>query len=161
MDNIEFEKKLETQNYIEKVFIEETFNFWFNGNEHIRSPFPEYMRMELKNKSSLQFLDWTLAISEKAKKDINDEILAEKFEEIIFEIALDLAKTEDEKISIRYPFLPRIGDNIQVKDVPEEQAESIVINRSVEKKGDNAFLKVTLENASIKKIWETEFELPE
>ena len=40
--------------------------------------------------------------------ELNDEAIAEKFEEIIFEAALPMILTEDERISILYPFLPRL-----------------------------------------------------
>ncbi len=161
MSQIEIEKKLNSQNYIEAEMIKAAFEFWFIGSAHLRSPFPDYIRDGLKLNATNKFLDWSQQISDKAKKDINDEILAEKFEEIIFESALEMVLTEDEKLTIRYPFMLRIGDTIQVKDVSEDNAGSIVTDRWYEKRGDIAYLKVKLKNSISGEKWETEFELPE
>lgn len=141
-------------------FISETFKFWFEGNEHIRSPFPLYMRENLVEKSVEKLYGWLSHISEKAKDEVNDEIIAEKFEEIIFDAALELVESDDERITIQYPFLPRLGDKIEVKDVPEDVAESVIFKRVIDKRGDETFLKVELRNLISQKTWETEFELP-
>ena len=161
MNTIEIENKLQSQDYIEAEMIETAFDFWFNDSKHIRSPFPFYIREKLRFSAIEKFLDWSSKISVKAKKDINDEILAEKFEEIIFESALGMVLTEDEKLTIRYPFMVRIGDIIKQKDISTENAESIITDRWFVKKGDFAFMKVKLKNNSSAEIWETEFELPE
>ncbi len=139
--------------------IETAYNFWFNDSGHIRSPFPVYIREILKEKASVKFSDWTSKISERAKKEINDEILAEKFEEILFETALGLVSTEDEKLTILYPFMPRTGDVINPKDAPN--GESKITRRAHLKRGDHSFLKLKLEAIDSGKEWETEFELPE
>ncbi|MBX7203089.1 MAG: hypothetical protein K1X77_08460 [Bacteroidia bacterium] len=155
------DEKLKAQELIDPEMVHAAFQFWFSDNEHIRSPFPTYIREKLQALATQKMLDWGAQISEKAKKEINDEILAEKFEEIIFEIALNLVQTDDEKLTIRYPFILRLGDTIKVKDVPEETALSRVKERQYEKRGDQAFMKVTFENATSGEHWNTEFELPE
>lgn len=137
------------------------FNYWFSDNGHVRSPFPVYIQEELREKSISKFLSWTQKVPVKAKKEINDEIVAEKFEEILFEAALNLVITEDEKLTIRYPFMIRIGDVIKVKGVDDKEAESKVIDRWFFKKGDEAFMKAKLQNISSGNEWETDFELPE
>lgn len=139
--------------------IETAFNYWFNDSGHIRSPFPVYIREILKEKTTVKFSDWTSDISERAKKEINDEILAEKFEEILFEIASELVSTEDEKLTILYPFMPRIEDIINPKDAPN--GESRIIGRQHLRRGDHSFLNVKLKSIDSGKEWETEFELPE
>ena len=70
---------------IDNSMIEAAFGFWFSDKEHIRSPFPVYIREQLTTKALDNFFDWVKKISDQAKKDINDEIVAEKFEEILFE----------------------------------------------------------------------------
>jgi len=137
------------------------FDYWFSDNGHVRSPFPFYIHEELREKAISKFLSWTQQIPIKAKKEINDEIVAEKFEEILFETALKLVITEDEKLTIRYPFLMRIGDAIKVRGVDEKIAESKAIDRWFFKKGDEAFMKVKLKNTVTGEEWETDFELPE
>jgi len=50
---------------------------------------------------------------------LNDESIGEKFEKIIFETATKLIKTEDERITIVYPFLPRLKDKRETQiEVP-------------------------------------------
>lgn len=161
MSKQSIETELKKQDFIDPGMIKAAFDFWFSNDQHIRSPFPEYIREKLETEATQKFLGWNARISEKARKDINDEILAEKFEEILFEIALEMVKTEDEKLTIRYPFMLRLGDAIEVKGVPEEAATSTVTERSYEKRGDTAFMKVKLKNNTSGETWETEFELPE
>lgn len=139
--------------------VEQTFHFWFTDNEHIRSPFPEYIRPILKEKAVDGFFKWVNNLNPKAKEEVNDEMIAEKFEEIIFETAITLVHTEDEKITIQYPFLPRLDDEISNNEVEQKQI-SKVIDRDIVKEGDTNFLKVKLENIDDKAIWETKFELP-
>ncbi len=161
MSELEIENKLNLQNYIEPEMVEAAFEFWFKDYNHVRSPFPFYIRENLRLASIDKFLSWSHQISDKAKKEINDEILAEKFEEIIFELAFDMVLTEDEKLTIRYPFMLRIGDTIKIKDVPDDKAKGKVIDRWCLKRSDFAFMKVKVENIATGEIWETEFELPE
>lgn len=153
--------KSELKNQIDPEMIKAAFDFWFNSNDHVRSPFPNYIRENLEEEAIEKFFSWNAQLSAKARKDINDEILAEKFEEIIFELALSMVITEDEKLTIRYPFMLRIGDIVNNNGNLEEMTTSTVIDRSYEKCGDTAFLKVQLQNASTGEKWETAFELPE
>lgn len=145
----------------EGEMIEEAFRFWFNDDSHIRSPFPQYIREELRMKTLDRFFDWTRNVPDKVAKDINDEIVAEKFEEILFETASGMVQTYDEKLTILYPFLPRLGDMIYEKNLPEGESESTVVDRLHIKKEDHAFLKVKCRNNFSGKEWFTEFELPE
>lgn len=152
-------EKLSKQNYIEPEMIEAAFAFWFNDNGHIRSPFPVYIHNELKEHAVDKILSWAKNVDEKAKKEINEEILAEKFEELLFEAAVKLVKTEDEKLTLLYPFMPRLGDKINKKEGPNE-IESVVISRVIENNKDEKYLKVTLETIETKDNWDTKFELP-
>ena len=139
--------------------VEQTFRFWFQDQEHIRSPFPAYIQPTLKEQSINKFFQWVSKLNDAAKDEINDEIIAEKFEEIIFETAQELVKSEDEKITINFPFMPRVGDSINNSEV-ETTKESIVRSRSIVKEKDQSFLNVVLENQLDKSLWETRFELP-
>ena len=151
----------QNKSLIDNGMIDAAFGFWFSDKEHIRSPFPVYIREPLTTKALDNFFDWVNKISDKAKKEINDEIIAEKFEEILFETALPLVLTEDERLTIRYPFMMRIGDIVNMKEVPVSEAMSEVVDRSFLKKGDFSFMKVKLKNTTTGKTWEREFELPE
>ncbi|MBL4594571.1 MAG: hypothetical protein JKX68_12255 [Flavobacteriales bacterium] len=139
--------------------IEETFKFWFNDNDHIRTPFPEYIRHDLQEKSIARFFDWASNLDPQAKDEVTEDIIAEKFEEFIFEVATQLVITEDEKLTIEYPFLPRLGDVI-FEDVENQKGESTVIDRSKVEENDNPFMKIKLEKIDSKENWGTEFQLP-
>jgi len=151
-------KELEPNTIESSELVEQTFNFWFTDNDHIRSPFPEYIRPILKEKAVDGFFKWVNNLNPKAKDEMNDEMIAEKFEEIIFEIALNMVITEDEKITIQYPFLPRVGDEIYANETPD--LKSNIIDRTLLKEGDDSFLKIKAEELASKKVWETKFELP-
>lgn len=144
----------------ESQLLEETFNFWYQGDKHIRSPFPEYIRTQLKENATKAFIAWLENIPSSAQKEINDEIVAEKLEEVIFENAVPLVKTEDEKITISYPFLPRLGDTILKKDNEEDEGEEHKItDRALVKEGDNKFLQVKTVSVETNEEWDTRFEL--
>ena len=140
--------------------VEQTFNFWFKDQDHIRSPFPSYIRSELKSIAVKRFFEWTAKLNDKAKEEINDTIIGEKFEEIIFEIALGLVLTEDERITINYPFMPRLGDVITDQAENGKKTSSMVVDRAIVKDGDQLFLSVSLEKEPLKEKWKTRFELP-
>jgi len=136
--------------------VEETFKFWLNDNQHIRSPFPNYIHTDLKRSATNGFFNWANGLNEKAKDELNDEAIGEKFEEIIFECATELVKTEDERITILYPFLPRIGDELS----NESNEKSNIVDRNLTKEGDNNYLEVNCENNISKEKWKTSFPLP-
>lgn len=150
-------RELDSTSVESSEFVEQTFNFWFNGKNHIRSPFPEYIRSELKILSVKRFFEWTSGIDPKAKEEVNDQVISAKFEEFIFDIAQELVRTEDEKLTIKYPFMPRIGDEMK-DDLTTEK--SIIVDRSLFKKKDDQFMKVKLQKQDSNEIWETSFELP-
>ncbi len=135
--------------------VTETFQFWFNDHEHIRSPFPAYIHNDVRRIATERFYEWASKLSDSAKEEMNDEMIGEKFEEIIFDAATNLVKTEDEKLTILYPFLPRTGDKI----ADEHDLTGIVIDRGIIREGDKSFLKVQMERID-KSTWNTSFELP-
>lgn len=143
----------------ESEMIQAAFDFWMGENEnekHIRSPFPDYIQNELKPKAIKGFQQWVNHLKPEAKEEMNEEMFAEKFEEILFETAAKLVLTEDENITILYPFMPRIGD--LVKD--QNGKEGHITDRSIQKEKDFKYLKVSLTNDSNKETWKTSFELP-
>lgn len=149
-------KALEINTIESSELVEQSFRFWFSDHGHIRSPFPDYIRPELKRTATELFFQWSSNLKEEAKNEINEEIIAEKFEEIIFETASKLVKTEDERITILYPFLPRTGDVIG----NEVQEPGKIVDRWIQKEKDHNFLWVKCEKDSDKTIWKTSFELP-
>lgn len=148
---------LETQKTIDPEMIEAAIDFWFNNKDEIRSPFPDYIKKDLLDAAISRFMEWDKKITVEARKEINDEILAERFEEILFEEAHKMVITDDEKITIKYPFMLRIGDLTK----SENGIESKVIAREIKDNDDTSFLHVTLEEIISGKKWETSFELYE
>lgn len=145
-----------TQDTVEgSELVEQTFAFWFKDSGHIRTPFPDYIRPELKKKATDRFFNWVDNLNKEAKDELNDEMIGEKFEEIIFETASNLVKTEDERITILYPFLPRLGDNI----LDPEGNNGEITDRSIQKDGDTTYLEVKTKGEDGKE-WKTRFELP-
>jgi len=149
-------KELDSSTVESSELVEQTFKFWFSDNEHIRSPFPEYIRKELQSVATERFFEWANSVNPEAKDEMNDEMVGERFEEIIFEFATSLVKTDDERITILYPFLPRLGDKLQ----KENDTDSLVVDRAMLKDGDHSYLKVSLENIETKEKWDTKFDLP-
>ncbi|MBI2260003.1 MAG: hypothetical protein HYU67_14020 [Flavobacteriia bacterium] len=136
--------------------LEQAFQFWFNGQEHIRSPFPAYIQSELKVLATEKFEQWLKNLNEEAKDEVVDEIIAEKFEEILFEQAHQLVLTEDERLTILYPFLPRLGD--QLKD--DQGVESEIVDRMLHNDKDERFLEIVCKRLEEGTKWTTRFELP-
>src|SRR5690554_5654999 len=137
-------------------FIEEAFNFWYKDNGHIRTPFPDYIQQKLKVESTEKFYNWLNNLKEEAKDELNEEALAEKFEEILFSSATQMVVTEDERISILFPFLPRIGDVLKDND----KVQNTIMDRHIKKDKDTKFLHLSCLNKVTNKKWETSFELP-
>jgi hypothetical protein len=133
------------------------FDFWFNDQQHIRSPFPKEIHILLKIKTEVKFEKWLKALDPRSEKEINDEFLAEKLEEILFELALDMVDDDDQKLTILYPFMPRVGDAFN----SEEYGPSQVLSRLITKdeKEELSYMQMhLLSEADVK--WETKFELP-
>lgn len=140
--------------------VETAVKFWFSDHDHIRSPFPEYIHTRLERKSSERFEKWLSNLEDKAKDEINEVIMAEKFEEILFEEGLLLVLTEDEKITVNYPFLPRLNDELKANPEDSNSELSTVVDRALHKEKDQVFLELTLEKQNSKEKWNTRFELP-
>lgn len=149
-------KELDKNTVESSELVEQTFKFWLTDNGHIRSPFPTYIHNDLKRLATERFYVWANGLDPKAKDELNDEMIGEKFEEIIFDTAGKLVKTEDERITIMYPFLPRINDKIE----NQLQGNSIVIDRDIVKEGDTGYLKLILKRNNSGEQWETKMELP-
>ena len=143
--------------FVGKEFFEEAFKFWFNDNEQIRTPFPEKIQPELREKAFTVFMEWVLELSEEEKSKLENEEIAEVFEMILFNQAIDMVEDEDQKITICYPFLPRLGDVVDDK----ARGSSKLIERQLDLKENNKkYLKVKLKAEAGLLEWETEFELP-
>lgn len=149
-------KVLEFNTVESSELVEQTFRFWFSDQGHIRSPFPNYIHNDLKGTATERFFQWASGLKPDAKDELNDEMVGEKFEELIFETALGLIKTEDERITVLYPFLPRLAD--QLSD--DQGRQSMIVDRNLVKEGDHSFLEIKCEVVASGEKWSTRFELP-
>jgi hypothetical protein len=154
--------KLKDQKFLDPSMISSALEYWFTTNDHVRSPFPERIHKQLAEDATSAMLKWSEHLSEAARKEFNDEMLAERFEELLFEIALGLVTDEDEKITIKYPFMPRVGDLLTQRDNMESSgADSVIVARRIDKRGDNVFLVVEHKEEGTGNVRSDEFELPE
>jgi hypothetical protein len=157
MTDKEFEIFVKEQDFVGSDFFEESFKFWFEDNQHIRTPFPDEIEEELKERTSRVFMEWVFELSEEEKAKLETEEIVETFEMILFNQAMGLVEDEDQKITICYPFMPRLGDVVDDK----EKGPSKVVSRKMDvNKDEKKYLKVRLKSESVLQEWETEFELP-
>jgi|WetSurMetagenome_2_1015567.scaffolds.fasta_scaffold559911_1 hypothetical protein len=124
----EYQQRLEQQTMIGQDFMEAAFADWFQDSDTFRSPFPETMRDELSELTFRHFMEWTFQRLEQ-EAPISAEELGEKFSEIIRTIGLSLAKGEQERLSIYYPDLPRIGDPVTFHEANGEERQGVVTQR--------------------------------
>lgn len=136
----------------------EAITFWFTGNGHLRSPFKPEWRQQVETTAAEKFHTWLSGLKEDARHSVNDVIVSEKLEEIIFDSAMGLATTEEERITILYPFLPRVGDPIS-KDGSAD-VDSVVTARAIVKEGQDKRMTVSAKRTANNEVWETAFELP-
>lgn len=155
--NTEFETYVKAQTFISSDFMEHGFRFWFDKNNHIRSPFPQEIRKEIEENTFKTFLEWTWGLTEKEKREMKDEELIEMFEVVLFNEAMKIVETDDQRLTIAYPFMPRLGDT--VKD--EVHGYGIIKERKpIVTKDDKKLIELTITSDVSEKTWKTEFELP-
>ena len=157
MTDNEFNIFIKEQDFVGSDFFEESFKFWYNDNKHIRTPFPVEIHEKLKNNTFRVFMEWVFELSDTEKMSMQNNEIVETFEMILFNQAMELVKDEDQKITICYPFLPRLGD---VVDDKEKGACKVVGRKMDVKKDEKKYLKVKLKSEVTVQEWETEFELP-
>jgi len=122
--------------------VEMAFEFWYKDNGHIRSPFPKYIRNDARKKTLEKFKAWMEGLDAGAEKEVDETVVSEKLEEYLFESAMKLVLTEDEKLTLLYPNLPRVNDQLEVKDEGNEQTPYKVKDRSIVNEGDDRSFRV-------------------
>ncbi len=143
------------------AMVQQTFTYWFTDHGHVRSPFPAHMHDKLREQVLAAFSAWVLQLDAKALDEMNEEVAFGKFEEVLFHEGVRLARTEDEVLTLRFPFLPRLGDRIEGGGTVEGRAgENIVRKRNLVREEKDEFLRVEVENVASGAAWETRFELP-
>lgn len=148
------------QQLLSSDMVQQTFNYWFADHEHVRSPIPFYIHDGLKPKAVAAFRTWMGKLNPKASEEITEETAHEKFEEILFEQAAPLVKTDDEVLTLRFPFLPRVGDSIDGGEIEGRTGQNVIRGRSLVKEGKDEFMEMNVENRNSGTLWTTRFELP-
>ncbi len=157
MTDKEFKIFIKGQDFIGSDFFEESFKFWFEDNEYIRTPFPAEIQEKLKELTFRVFMEWVFELSEEEKSAMGSDEIVETFEMILFNQAMRLVEDEDQKITICYPFLPRLGDVVDDK----EKGASKVVGRKLDlNKNEKKYLKIQLKKEGVLTEWNTKFELP-
>ncbi len=143
--------------------IEEGCKFWFNDNEHIRTPFPNEIQDSLKEKATTLYMDYINNLTKEDREEVSDDELVSVFEMFLFSSAVELIDKDnkDQLLSIHYPFLPRTGDKVN----DSNKGECVIVGRDVlekevnDQKEKKLYMIVKLETESGEQ-WETEFEVP-
>jgi hypothetical protein len=138
-------------------FLEQSFRFWFIDHDHIRCPFPKALHHKIKENTSKIFLDLLSELNEKESEEMNDNMLVEMFEAILFNEAYKLTEDEDIKLTITYPFLPRLGD--KVNDIVHGEGKIISRKELITKENKKLF-QLGISSDKSGHIWNTEFILP-
>jgi hypothetical protein len=133
--------------------------FRFHDNDQVRSPFPARIQPQLKQNAEAAFMEWVRNLTKQDRKEVDDDELVGVFEMLLFNEALKLVGDEDPDLvlTIHYPFLPRIGDEVN----DETHGPSRVVDRKLEQKEDKQlYMKLFLENQASRTPWETEILIP-
>lgn len=140
--------------------VEAAMKFWLVGDEHIRSPFPDYIHEELKSRSLERFNTWLAQLDgQQAETEVTDEVMAAKLEEILFETALPMVRSEEERITVMFPFLPRVGDPVNAGGAAEAISGNVQY-RTIVIEEETPFLLVTVVNPDSGASWQTKIDLP-
>ena len=139
-------------------------NFWFNGNDQLRSPFPKEIQPELKKNTTETFMRWVRDFSVEDRESIEDEELVSMFEMFLFSEALRMVENQEDSgdlmITINYPMLPRVGDTM----TGDGHGESTIVRREISEteKDEEKHLWITmhLEENSSRAAWSSRSELP-
>lgn len=158
MNQTKIDDSAQIRAIVSNRFIEPGFEYWFSNHEHVRSPFPKEIRGVLREKTAIVFFEWLEDIKETELKKMSEDEFVEMFETILFNEALKLVDDEDQQLTISYPFLPRLGD--QVNHSQHGKGKIMGRKEIVSKENKKLFeLKVLSEDTG--KTWVTQFELPD
>lgn len=158
MSQSELNDPVQIRSIISSKFIEPGFEYWFTNHEHIRSPFPSVIRNALKERTSIIFFEWIDGMKESELKAMKEDEFAEMFETILFNEALKLVEDEDQQLTISYPFLPRLGD--QVNHSLHGKGH-ICSRKEIVSKENKKLFELSVLSQKTGQTWATQFELPD
>lgn len=152
--------KSETDNYnslVESRFLIPGFDYWFSNHKHVRSPFAKDIEPEVRKNTSIVFMEWIKGLESIELEKTPDSEFAEIFENILFNEAMKLTDDDDQRLTISYPFMPRVGDIVRHK----ENGGGKIIERKVSVSESNRkMFEVTVSSDNDSTVWKTQFEIP-
>lgn len=156
--NTEQKEEVEIRSIISAKFIDPGFEYWFTNHEHVRSPFPLGIRNILKERASIIFFEWIDGLKETELKVMKEDEFVEMFETILFNEAMKLVEDEDQQLTIAYPFLPRMGDQVNHS---LHGKGNLVGRKEIVSKENKKLFELSVLSQESGKTWETQFELPD
>lgn len=141
---------------IKSRFIEPGFEYWFTDHQHVRSPFPQEIKETTRKRTATIFLEWVEGLTEEELKTMKEEEFIEMFETILFNEAIKLVEDEDQRLTITYPFMPRIGDIVKHK---ENGNGKVIDRKELVTKENKKMLELSISSEETGAVWKTEFEL--
>ncbi|MDP3432716.1 MAG: hypothetical protein Q8T04_07110 [Bacteroidota bacterium] len=156
MSQSELKDPVQIRSIISSKFIEPGFEYWFTNHEHVRSPFPSAIRNALKERTSIIFFEWIDGMKETELKAMKEDEFAEMFETILFNEAIKLVEDEDQQLTISYPFLPRLGDQVNHS---LHGKGNICSRKEVVSKENKKLFELSVLSQETGQTWATQFEL--
>lgn len=148
----------QTRAVISAKFIEPGLEYWFSNHEHIRSPFPIGIKSAVKEHTSKIFFEWISGLKDKELNEMGENEFVEMFETILFNEAFKLVEDEDQQLTISYPFMPRLGDQVNHK---LNGPGKVISRKATISKENKKRFELTVVSQETGKTWETQFELTE
>jgi len=156
MNQSELINQVQIRSIISSKFIEPGFEYWFTNHEHVRSPFPPVIRKPLEERSSKIFFEWMEGLKETELKTMNEDEFVEMFETILFNEAMKLVDDEDQQLTILYPFLPRLGDQVNHS---LHGKGNLVGRQEIVSEENKRLFELSVLSQGNGQTWQTQFEL--
>ena len=141
---------------ISKKFIEPGFDYWFKDHQHVRTPFPTDIKEQTRVRTTTIFMEWIEGLKESELKAMKEDEFVEMFETILFNEAIKLVETDEERLTISYPFMPRLGDVVKHK---EHGMGKVMERKEVVNKENKTILELSVLSETSGALWKTEFNL--
>ena len=137
-------------------FIEPGMEYWFSNHQHIRSPFPSVIKETVRERTSEIFFEWISGMKKKELNEMKENEFVEMFETILFNEAFKLVDNEDQQLTISYPFMPRLGDQVNHK---LNGPGKVISRKATVSKEDKKKFELTVVSQETGETWGTQFEL--
>jgi hypothetical protein len=150
-------QRLEHQTVVGQDFMDAAFRYWLEDNDDRRSPFPEHMRDELRRRTFRLIMEWTFQLDDPEIPGSGE--MSAKFEEIIEAVGLALARTDEERLVIQYPGLPRVGDTVNLPAPGSGARTGEIVQRSLVEDMGKKQMRVLVRLSGTGEEWATGFDL--